>query len=140
MAFNHVECKLHKLHRETIDGVRYYSVPGDEEGELSLLKNVGTNCEIFTPNGDGVNDVFRLFYVLLKLTRPVAVEVQIYNLQGRRMQNLAIGPVASGPQSHIWDGRDAEGRLVLPGLYVWRLCVDTDNGVVERRGVVGVAR
>ena len=112
----------------------------DEEGELSLLRNVETSCEIFTPNGDGVNDVFRVFYVLLKLTRPVAAEVQIYNLQGRRMQNLAIGPVASGLQSHIWDGRDAEGRLVLPGLYIWRLCVDTDNGVVERRGVVGVAR
>ena len=52
MAFNHVECKLHKLHRETIDGVRYYSVPGDEEGELLKLVSITSvtshfNKEIF---------------------------------------------------------------------------------------------
>ena len=34
--FNHVECELPKLDRETIDGVRYYSVPDEEE----LLKLV----------------------------------------------------------------------------------------------------
>ena len=34
--FNHVECELPKLDRETIDGVRYYKVPDDDE----LLKLV----------------------------------------------------------------------------------------------------
>ena len=34
--FNHVELDLPKLSRETIDGVRYYSVPDEEE----LLKLV----------------------------------------------------------------------------------------------------
>ena len=34
--FNHVDINLPKLHRETIDGVRYYSVPDDDE----LLKLV----------------------------------------------------------------------------------------------------
>ena len=34
--FNHVELNLPKLSRETIDGVRYYSVPDEEE----LLKLV----------------------------------------------------------------------------------------------------
>ena len=29
--FNHVELDLPKLSRETIDGVRYYSVPDEEE-------------------------------------------------------------------------------------------------------------
>ena len=29
--FNHVECELPKLDRETIDGVRYYKVPDDDE-------------------------------------------------------------------------------------------------------------
>ena len=29
--FNHVECELPKLDRETIDGVRYYKVPDEEE-------------------------------------------------------------------------------------------------------------
>ena len=34
--FNHIDINLPKLHRETIDGVRYYSVPDDDE----LLKLV----------------------------------------------------------------------------------------------------
>ena len=29
--FNHVELNLPKLSRETIDGVRYYSVPDEDE-------------------------------------------------------------------------------------------------------------
>ena len=36
MKFNHVDVKLPKLSRETIDGVRYYSVPDEDE----LLKLV----------------------------------------------------------------------------------------------------
>ncbi len=37
--FNHVDVELPKLERETIDGVRYYSVPDDDE----LLKLVSIN-------------------------------------------------------------------------------------------------
>ncbi len=36
MIFDHVKCELPKLERETIDGVRYYKVPDDDE----LLKLV----------------------------------------------------------------------------------------------------
>ena len=52
MAFDHVDLDLPKLHRETIDGVRYYSVPGNEEGELLKLVSITSvtshfNKEIF---------------------------------------------------------------------------------------------
>ena len=79
-------------------------------------------------------------YALLKLIRPVDAELLIYDLRGRRIRRLVAGQVSSGPQLHAWDGRDGDGQMALPGLYVWRLCVEADNGVVERRGVVGVAR
>jgi len=50
--FDHVELDLPKLNRETIDGVRYYSVPGEEEGELMKLVSITSvtshfNKEIF---------------------------------------------------------------------------------------------
>ena len=50
--FDHVDLDLPKLNRETIDGVRYYSVPGDEEGELMKLVSITSvtshfNKEIF---------------------------------------------------------------------------------------------
>ena len=38
--FNHVELNLPKLSRETIDGVRYYSVPDEDE----LIKLVDYIC------------------------------------------------------------------------------------------------
>ena len=52
MPFDHVELDLPKLNRETIDGVRYYSVPGEEEGELMKLVSITSvtshfNKEIF---------------------------------------------------------------------------------------------
>ncbi len=41
MHFNHVECDLPKLNRETIDGVRYYKVPdGDELISLVSITSV----------------------------------------------------------------------------------------------------
>jgi genome maintenance exonuclease 1 len=41
MHFNHVECDLPKLNRETIDGVRYYKVPnGDELINLVSITSV----------------------------------------------------------------------------------------------------
>ena len=53
--FNHVELDLPKLSRETIDGVRYYSVP-DEDELLKLVsitsvtshfnKEIFVNCKI----------------------------------------------------------------------------------------------
>ena len=48
--FNHVECDLPKLDRETIDGVRYYKVP--DEDELIKLVSITSvtshfNKEIF---------------------------------------------------------------------------------------------
>ena len=50
MIFDHVKCELPKLERETIDGVRYYKVP--DEDELIKLVSITSvtshfNKEIF---------------------------------------------------------------------------------------------
>ena len=53
--FNHVELNLPKLSRETIDGVRYYSVP--DEDELIKLVSITSvtshfNKEIYVSNAN----------------------------------------------------------------------------------------
>ncbi|MEE3259318.1 MAG: gliding motility-associated C-terminal domain-containing protein [Candidatus Latescibacterota bacterium] len=111
----------------------------DEGGKLPLLNQIQTSGGVFTPNGDGANDAFTVSYVLLKLTQPVAAQLGIYDLGGRRIRQLAVGRVSSGSRSHVWDGRDEGRRRVLPGLYIWRLRLAADAGAVERQGVVGVA-
>ncbi len=104
------------------------------------MDHIEASGRAFTPNGDGVNDVFSVSYALLKLTRPVVAGLAIYDLGGRCIRRLATGSATSGAQWHAWDGRDEEGELVLPGLYVWRLRLEADSGVIKRQGAVGVVR
>ena len=106
---------------------------------MPLLNQIQTSGGVFTPNGAGVTDAFPFAYALLKLTQPVAAQLGIYDLGGRRIRQLAVGRVSSGSRSHVWDGRDEGRRRVLPGLYIWRLRLAADAGAVERQGVVGVA-
>ena len=47
--FNHIDIKLPKLERETIDGIRYYKVPDEELLKLVSITSVTShfNREIF---------------------------------------------------------------------------------------------
>ena len=63
--FNHVELNLPKLSRETIDGVRYYSVP--DEDELIKLVSITSvtshyNKEIFINNCHDAYQWSQAFY------------------------------------------------------------------------------
>ena len=93
---------------------------------------------VFTPNGDGINDFFELGYNLLKLTREAPVFFEIFDLSGRRVRQGYAGGDASGRFVRIWDGRDRQGKRVLPGLYLYEVRVQADAGVVGRQGGVNV--
>jgi glucose/arabinose dehydrogenase len=56
-------------------------------------------------------------------TLPVAAEVDlaVYDAAGRRVAELAHGPRAAGEHRLRWDGRDAGGRRLPPGVYHARL-------------------
>ena len=43
-----------------------------------------------------------------------------------------------GRYTRIWDGRDDQGRLVAPGLNLYRIEVQPDAGTVSRQGVLRV--
>ena len=93
---------------------------------------------VFTPNGDGANDVAVVSFKVLKLSRVRPVEVDIYDLRGRQVQRLPAGEVhgrtgLSGFYQASWDGRDAAGNRVRPGLYLCRISVDAE---VEKAVVV----
>jgi len=110
-----------------------------EDGHLPLLNTVKTNLGVFSPNGDGINDQFQLFYALLKLTRPAASYLDIFSIDGHLLLRVDGGDQLNGDQVYIWDGRDDSGVIVAPGLYLYRLRIETDGGNVERHGVIGVA-
>jgi glucose/arabinose dehydrogenase len=59
------------------------------------------------------------------------VTLAIYDLGGRRVRTLMKDRSVAGPVRATWDGRDATGLPVAPGLYLARLV--TREGVVTAR-------
>ena len=69
----------------------------------------------------------------LEFTLPAGatIELVIFDLAGRRVREIARGPQAAGTHRLRWDGRDARGRTVPPGVYLGRLRALGSTGVVR---------
>ena len=85
---------------------------------------------IFTPNGDGVNDVIRF-----RIRSPdtiSAVRGGIYDLSGASIAEMK----AFSGDTLFWDGKDSNGNLVAKGIYLYRIqaqgSVKTGSVVVAR--------
>ena len=50
-----------------------------------------------------------------------AVRLRVYDLRGRLVRTLWDGPLAAGAHRLDWDGRNAAGRPVASGVYLYRL-------------------
>ena len=55
------------------------------------------------------------------LPRASEVDLAVYDLLGRRVATLASGLHATGRNDAAWDGRDASGSALAPGVYLLRL-------------------
>ena len=55
------------------------------------------------------------------LTEASNVRLLIYNILGQQVRVLVNGAQLAGTHSVVWDGRDAFGRDVSSGLYLYRL-------------------
>ncbi len=49
------------------------------------------------------------------------VNLALYNLAGQKVATLAQGPRPAGTYTLHWDGRDAQGRALASGVYLYRL-------------------
>ena len=93
---------------------------------------------VLTPNGDEHNDVVGLGYSLVELTSPSWVVVAVWDLSGRRVRQVYEGLDGVGIYERVWDGLDGAGRLVPPGLYLYRVSVEADHQTVEQAGLLHV--
>ena len=94
---------------------------------------------VFTPNGDGFNDEVEVGYDIFEITGAVRVRVEVLDLSGRRVRQVYAGADKIGVYARAWDGRDDVGRRVPPGIYLYRISVDTDKEKIERSGVLHAA-
>ena len=95
--------------------------------EDALVQAVKVEPRVVTPNGDGVNDKVGFRFQVVKVDGASPVEVLIYDVRGRRMRRLVEHrPASTGLYEMEWDGRDKQGTVVVPGVYLVRVRVDTD--------------
>ena len=96
-------------------------VAGGLVGDMEVVANP------FTPNGDGINDAVRFVFPVFKMPGQASLILEVYALDGslvhRRAQPVAH---AAGVQEVSWDGRDRDGALLPPGLYICRVGPEVD--------------
>lgn len=95
--------------------------------DRSLLASVDISQRHLTPNGDGVNDSVEISYSLLQVIRSIQVSVEIFDLSGQRIWHRSAEQ-ANGQYAVSWQGLDDTGQVVPPGLYVYQLVADADQG------------
>ena len=91
-----------------------------------LIRSVELSGDAFSPNGDGVNDALEVRFDVLKLTGDVPIDVSVYDLGGRKVREVYRELGRNGRYEAEWDGLGDDGGLVLPGVYVYRISVESD--------------
>ena len=104
----------------------------------SVLGDVAVHPATFTPQGDGVNEEVVIDYTLFRVLEQAEVEVEVFTLGGQQVRRLSSASQAAGRYQVRWKGRDADDRLVAPGIYLVRVGVATEIGLVERIHAVAV--
>ena len=94
----------------------------------SLIQDV-VLTPVFTPNGDGINDEFLVRFVLLKVLEERPLGVAFYDLGGRLVGRgqSATESGKVGDQTFTWDGRNLDGQIVSPGIYLCRIEIEADD-------------
>ena len=110
---------------------------GDET--LDFIQALALSTPVLTPNGDGINDQLQMRYALFRLPGPVPVALEVYTLDGRRIARLDQGLQDSGPRAITYDGRDATGQLLPPGLYLLSIALQTQSVQAKQLLAVGIA-
>lgn len=115
---------------ERNDGRIYRFVPtANTSGQREELPEVGHRLGVAFPNPFHTATTFS--YVLATTAR---VEVGVFDVLGRRIRTLVHQVQPAGSHAASWDGRDASGRPVAPGVYL--LSLEADGVPVRARRVV----
>ncbi|MBT5059253.1 MAG: hypothetical protein HOM68_22110 [Gemmatimonadetes bacterium] len=106
----------------------------------ALIQDV-VMASVFTPNGDGINDELTVSFALLKVSLERPLGVAFYDLSGRLvgrgLEEKTTGK--AGEQIFTWDGRDLDGQVVAPGIYLCRIEVEADDGDSRLMRLVHIA-
>ena len=96
--------------------------------EVKKLVNISTPSA-FSPNGDGINDLFRIGHFNLS-----QFNIQVFNRWGQLVYE------ADSPDFE-WNGRTINGNMVTEGVYVYKLrATDFDGNSIEESRTITVIK
>lgn len=104
---------------------------------LTSLVDVRVDPNPFTPNGDGKNDVTVVDFAIANVQKTKTLRLHIFDLQGKRVRTVSeirtginpfYGDPRQGGRGIVWDGKNDDGTIVSPGVYLLQISIDTDNG------------
>jgi gliding motility-associated-like protein len=117
----------HELPNEPFHNLYYFidSVRVEECDKDSTLSIVLELPNVFTPNGDEVND----FYIV-KANNLVALEVNILNRWGNLVSQF-------DGLTHYWDGKAQNGSMCSDGVYFVKAIGETKDGdIIMKHGFI----
>ena len=66
------------------------------------------------------------------------ISLDFFDLAGWRVKHFQRQNQSAGRATITWDGRDEAGQHLSPGIYLYRLALETDQQKVERVGAVSI--
>ncbi len=122
--------------RKVYTGEIEFTHNGVDETNVNITvrgNSVEPQPNAFTPNGDGLNDVYTRRLVN---SGNVEATMNIYDLHGKRVREVR-GVFDGTGMSLSWDGKDDGGRKCGSGPYLYVL---RKNGSIEKRGKIYLVR
>ena len=119
-----------------------YGTPGYEN---SVATNVNDDIEkniisiipeIFSPDGDGDDDICSICYNIEDLG--CSLNIKVFNTDGLLIRNLFNNNLVDKEGAVHWDGCDDNNRCVTPGIYIIQAEIFDLKGNVDRRRKVVV--
>lgn len=100
-----------------------------------LLVDIRIEPNPFTPNGDGKNDATAIKFYVSNITTPRTLALSVFDVAGRRVRDLYRNNIVAGAFVDLsairWDGKNDDGSIVRPGLYIIRVDLAADEGAGE---------
>ena len=95
-----------------------------EKNQISIIP------EIFSPDGDGNDDICSICYNVEDLG--CNLNIKVFNTDGLLIRNLFNNNLVSNEGAVHWDGSDDNNRSVTPGIYIIQVEIFDLNGNVNR--------